>query len=232
MAERRGAAYNCPPIDQLGLTTSIARAVIDELVAMIPQFQNDSTSQPDNLLGVPWVSQIDQNSPDSLDCGQACVLMLLKYYDNPPSPAILSNTTVNDLVELMRVIDVQKGRPRRADNLTNGQDLVDLSGANGLQVIHDAQFSNLNKVIDLLHQRRPVILLVNYHDLQFPLHLQSGTDQGMHWLVVIGYSDHGQAFIVHDPLWTPAQRNGRGGGHLQISRVNLENARRLNWAVY
>lgn len=232
LADHRHAAYSGQPLDKLPLAAEIVWAVESALAAMPPAFDSTTVERVDYLLSVPWVSQLDANSTAGADCGHACVLMLLKYYDNPPSPDILSDTTVDNLVNLMRDIDVRQGRPRRAKNTTSDQDLVDLAAANGLELRADRNFKNLDKAMAQLKKRRPVIVLVNYLDLQFPDHLQSGPDQGWYWLVIVGSSNGGNTFIVNDPLWTPQARSNRGGKELQIARATLTRALRLNRAVY
>jgi hypothetical protein len=231
LINNRHVPYDRTPIDQLGLPQDVCDAILEELAQMPPEFQSLLMSTPDVMLNVPYVSQLDEDSPDPLDCGHACVLMLLKYYDNPPSPTILSNTTVHALVETMRNIDTRNGKPRRAQNLTSHIDLIALAKEFGLDIKAEIPFKKVDKIVKALDKRRPVVPLVNYKDLKFPKHLDTGDDQGWHWLVVVGYADNGDTFIVNDPLWTLDRRSGRGGAGLAISRQDLTNALRGNVAV-
>jgi hypothetical protein len=151
------------------------------------------------ILEVPWVSQVDLNSPGAFDCGQACVLMLLKYYGKGAG-LIVKNLT-----------DLVGGR-------TTGSQLVRLAADFEL-TIEPINISNtvaalqtgLSKQIDA---GRPVILLVNYRDLRFDNIVASKSDPGLHWLVVVG--NEGDRFYVNDPLWMAIDRNGRGGNQVPI----------------
>jgi hypothetical protein len=223
LADHRRAVYDCPPIDQLGLSAALEQAVIAQLAMMTPVFRSDVQPRRGVLLNVPWVSQLD-NAPDGADCGQACVLMLLRYYNSASSPVNPTSLTVRALVELMRDIDEQHGKPRRLDNSTTANDLVNLAAANGLQLKRHSNFESLDSAVEALNNGYAVVPLVDYIDLQLPDHLQSGSDQGPHWLVIIGHSNSGRTFIVHDPLWALHQNGGHGGAALPITRETLQSA--------
>lgn len=156
-------------------------------------------------LRVPWISQLGPDVEGSGDCGQACILMLLYYYGiiEPTSPI-----TVEHLCE------IKSGK-------TSAADLVRLAAKFDLELI-TALVGYVSDLRQYLYDERPVILLVNYNDLDFPVHLASGANQGWHWLLVVGYE--GEDFVVHDPLWLPSQRMGRGGGSITIPGNTLRAA--------
>lgn len=156
------------------------------------------------LLVVPWVSQIDKQSEGAFDCGQASLLMLLKFYGK-----VNGDVTVDDLSS-------------RVPKYTSANQLRDLAGYYEFspKTLYIRSVDTLRALVD---SGRPAVVLVDYAKLEFPDHLLSGSDQGWHWLVVVGYRDDG-TFIVHDPLWLPYQRGGHGGAYLTIARNRLQNA--------
>jgi len=121
-------------------------------------------------LSVTWISQLDADSPDGLDCGQAGVVMMFRYY------GVGLGVRVKDLCKIIM------GR-------TTAANLVALAARERLALrLYNTATEDLAQTLrDLLDAQRPVILLVNYADLMFPVHLASGANQGYHWLVVIGY---------------------------------------------
>ncbi|MBN1284863.1 MAG: SH3 domain-containing protein [Anaerolineae bacterium] len=161
-------------------------------------------TDPYPLLSVPWVSQIDRDSTGAFDCGQASLLMVLKFHDK-----VDVGVTVDDLNKIV-------------PKYTSATQLRELAAhyTLTLKALYTDSVDRLRAVID---KGRPAIVLVDYVKLEFPDHLLSGPDQGWHWLVVTGYKDDG-TFIVHDPLWLPYQRGGRGGAYLTIERDTLQNA--------
>ncbi len=198
IVEDRRAAYTGPDIwDLPNLSDAAKRAIAAELQAMPPLGAG-------RVLRVPWISQIDERSTGQNDCGQACVLMLFQYYGKANS-----GVTVDDLTGL---------RP----GMTDAAGLRDLAAHFDLALTVDESFASVDSLRRLIDQGKPVAVLVNYEDLRFPPHLSS-QDQGWHWLVVVGYRGDDR-FIVHDPLWRPDQRDGRGGANLTIARDMLQDA--------
>lgn len=198
IAGDRPAAYAGPDIMDLpNLPDAVKRAVAARLEAM-------PLLGVARILSVPWVSQLDARSTGQNDCGQACVLMLAHAYGK-----VNRNMTVDDLATL---------RPGRTDAAA----LRDLAARFDLALTVDETFTGVDSLRRLIDQGKPVAVLVNYEDLHFPPHLSS-PDQGWHWLLVVGYRGDDQ-FIVHDPLWRPDQRDGRGGAYLRIARDTLQSA--------
>ena len=197
IANNRSAPYAGPAIAALpNLSAEVKNAVAAALATMPPLGAK-------RLLNVPWISQLDPNSTAPNDCGQAVVLMLLRFYGK-----VGNNVTVDDLSRI---------KPGK----TTGADLRNLAARFGLSLVIDTTFGSVESLYAPVSRGRPVIVLVNYIDLHFPPHL-SNPDQGWHWLVIVGYD--GDTLIVHDPLWTPSQRSGKGGANLTISRQTLQNA--------
>lgn len=171
---------------------------------------DSTTDTSTTLLEIPWVTQVDTvTAPGGFDCGQACVLMLLKYYGK-----VGGNVTVKTLT------DIRGGR-------TTAQNLVDLAGRfnQRLSIVPNLQqtvesIETLKKPVSL---GRPVIVLVNYLSLQFANPIVT-TNPGLHWLVVAGYE--GDTFYVHDPLWLAWHRNGQGGSYVPILVDTLTRAYR------
>jgi hypothetical protein len=162
------------------------------------------------LLEVPWASQVDVFSPGAFDCGQSCVLMLLKYYNHAAPGLVVKNLT-----------DVVDGR-------TTMSQLIALAAGFGLTLTSlpiaptlNALQTGLSKQIDA---GKPVILLVNYRQLGFDNIVASKSDPGLHWLIVVGAE--GDTFYVHDPLWMPIDRQGRGGAFVPIRIDSLVRAYR------
>lgn len=160
----------------------------------------------DHWLPVPYVSQLGSDALAPYDCGQACVLMLHRYYypiGRDYTPDLLSKleygkTTAQELVHLGSQL-------LPALQLT----YADMSAQGFLAWLRTALVA------------RPVIALVDYKMLGLVDHLAGGTDQGLHWLVIIGYSAVGDYFTVHDPLWSPAQREGLGGALIKLNANTL-----------
>ena len=214
LTEDRKKIYSGTPIADLpNLTpdqkTLIQRALDGKPLETVNYNGNDPTDTPtapdeplptEKLLNIQWVSQFDPYGTPNTDCGDACVLMLLWYYHfKTPDARIVfkklyGTTTAAELLYLGKEYDL---------TLTT----EDVS---------------LDRVKVLVASGKPVIVLVDYKMLGFPVHLRSGVNQGHHWFVVVGYNESG--FVIHDPLWMPAQRNGMGGAYLPIERDTLQNA--------
>lgn len=197
IADNRDAVYGGPPIAALSnLPANVRQAVEAKLRAMPP-------IGSERVLTVPWVSQLDPFSTAPNDCGQACVLMLLRYYKK-----VGNNVTVNDLVK------IEPGK-------TTAEELRGLASRFSLSLAVDKTFASVDSLRAPISKGRPVIVLVNYLDLHFPPHLPN-PDQGWHWLLLIGH--RGDEFVVHDPLWRPSDRGGKGGASLTLARDTLQNA--------
>lgn len=216
----RHKVYDGIPIDQLPNLTQEQKDLIKLALANQP-LPSASLSAPTTpaapapgeaaippvqpkILEITWISQMDEDGHGNNDCGDASVLMLLHYYGHatPSREEVFSRfagkTTTANLITLASEF-----------NLT----LTSVAGTNA---------DLIDLLPGLIDANKPVIPLLNYADLMFPVHLGSGVDQGLHWFVVVGYAD--DVFYVHDPLWLPTQRNGQGGAFLQIQRETLENA--------
>ncbi len=154
----------------------------------------------EKVLDIQWVSQFDAVGTPNTDCGDACVLMLLWYYHFKTPAARI-------------VFKLLSGTTTAAELLYLGKEY---------DLILTTEPVSLDRVKELVAAGTPVIVLVDYKRLGFPVHLRSGVNQGHHWFVVVGYNAAG--FVIHDPLWMPAQRNGMGGGYLPIERDTLQNA--------
>ncbi|PJF26779.1 MAG: hypothetical protein CUN53_06550, partial [Phototrophicales bacterium] len=183
---------------QHDLGWSASRAIDGSVVFM--EQVDSRIEKKARTLEVPWVSQVDVNAPGAFDCGQACVLMLLKYYGKAAPELIVKNLT-----------DIIDGR-------TTASQLIKLARDFGLTIdtldirptIASLQ-TNLSRQLD---QGKPALLLVNYRDLGFDNVIASKTDPGLHWLLVVGVEK--DTFYVHDPLWMPVDRGQKGGALVPI----------------
>lgn len=209
LLKNRGAAYSGDPIPRLPNLSNNFKRLLMLAIRKLPQLGEN------RILDVPWVSQIGANAPGGFDCGQACVLMLLRYYD----PQRHNSTRVIDLT------NIRSGK-------TTAQALVALAARFGLQLgTLPMDPTRLDDLRNTIANGRPVILLVNYLDLGFTeSHLSTGLDQGLHWVVVHGFE--GDQFVFHDPLWGENQRNGLGGSNLRISSRQLASAIRQHPAPF
>lgn len=167
-----------------------------------------------NLLIVPWVSQLTSTSASPNDCGQACVLMLWRWQN----PLQMDKYTVDKLSSLEY-------------SYTSADELVALGARLDPPVNLRAHAHSFDDWQNEWNEGWyvPSIWLVDYKMLPFPSHLVGGTDQGTHWLVVVG-ADADSGFIwVHDPLWTPSQNNKQGGAFLQLTVEQF--ARAVIWGT-
>jgi putative glycosyl hydrolase len=218
----RSQVYIGKPIDELPNLTQTQKDLIKLALAKqpLPITSLNTPTPPEagapgaaaspgiqpKILEIGWISQMDQSGHGNNDCGDASVLTLLRYYKCPaPSSE--------------EVFSQFSGK-------TNGDNLIALAGDYHLTLTSKSGPNPelIGLLSGLIDGNKPAILLVNYDDLMFPVHLISGADQGMHWFVVVGYAD--DVFYVHDPLWLPTQRDGKGGAFLQIHRDTLQNALR------
>jgi len=202
IADNRQGTYSNPPISTLANLKEEWRTTIINL--LIAEAERNPVTGDTKRLNVPYVSQIDERGLGNNDCGQASVLMLLKYY------GMAGSLTVKDL-------------HNQTPGKTSAEQLVALAKRNALATLKvDRTLPNVDTFRAILDNGRPIILLVDYKKLMFPVHLASGVDQGLHWFVLIGYTKTG--FIVHDPLWAKIARNGKGGADLDITRETLRGA--------
>jgi uncharacterized protein YvpB len=167
---------------------SAARSVDNNQVFM-EQFEEGTgggARQITNILEVPWYSQVSATASRAFDCGQTCVLMLLRYYNK-----VGREMTVNDLTA------IENGR-------TTYQELQGLAWRFGLALTLQpikANKSSMESIRGFIDQGKPAIVLVNYLDLKLPNSLASPphADPGLHWLVIRGYDQ--DRFLLNDPLW-------------------------------
>ncbi|MCC6975316.1 MAG: C39 family peptidase [Anaerolineae bacterium] len=202
IANDRQALFAGPAISSLpNLTPEQRRSILNVIKGMTPV-----PVESEKLLPLDWITQIDEKGSGNNDCGQACVLMLLRYYGMGGDQSV-------------------KKLHAKLSGKTSASQLVWLAGQFGLTLKVDTSFANVDGLRAPLESGRPVILLVDYKELQFPVHLSTGVDQGWHWLVVSGYNDSG--YIVDDPLWLATTNNGqggKGGSNLKIKRDVLQKA--------
>lgn len=161
-------------------------------------------------LDVPYVSQLGNGATLPNDCGQASLLMMLRFYGK-----VAERVTVDML-------------SRDTYSYTTATQLASLASRYDMPLAWDREPIGID-MRAMLTAGHPVILLVNYADLGFPPHLASGVDQGYHWLLVIGLDDAG--YTVHDPLWLSSDRAGFGGADLRITPAQLSTAYR-GYRVY
>lgn len=173
----------------------------------------DDTERKVNILEVPWISQVSATATGAFDCGQTCVLMLLRYYDKVG--------TDKHVIDLTRIKD---GR-------TTWNDLISLSGQFGLQVglqdIKQNITSIKSRLPKLIDAGQPAIMLVYYRDLQLPNTIANPprADPGLHWLVVRGYD--GDTFFVNDPLWLEEEHRSKyASGMIPVRLDTLNRAYR------
>jgi hypothetical protein len=165
-----------------------------------------NTLTPSILLQTPWFSQLQDNGEDNGACAQACLLMLLHYYQSMPSNGLLN-------LEALCAI--------KPDWLT-AHDLVSLAAKPFKLSLMPFVAGNVLSLRQYLLSGRPVMLLVNYALLDFESHLPHGKDLRTHWLLVIGYQY--DDFVLHDPLWLPLQQCGRGGAYRKVHYSTLQAA--------
>lgn len=158
------------------------------------------------LLQTPWYSQLRENGEDSGACAQACLLMLLHYYQALPAHGHLG---LEDLCAL---------KP----NWLTARDLVALAARSFKLSLMPFVAVNVLSLRQYLLSDRPVMLLVNYALLDFESHLPIGEDLRTHWLLVIGYQY--DDFVLHDPLWQPLHQRGRGGAYRKVHYSTLQSA--------
>jgi uncharacterized protein YvpB len=208
MVDDRYGPYMGPEPDNLPSLSDELKAIIYEtLIAWAPE-------AGDVLLKVPWISQIQPHAGDGNDCGQTCVLMALKYHD--PSKKHLN---VEDLTNHPNLIKYK-------NKYTDAADLIDVAFTYGLTLKPDYHFGQVSNLIKQLRAERPVILLVNYP----LLHFDTVHSAGGHWITLVGYQDG--EIVLNDPLWLKAERGGKGGKHLKVSKQTLQNALIGNNALY
>lgn len=154
------------------------------------------------LLNVEWLSQIADYARGKYDCGQAVSAMIIRALGGPKiwpdtlSLKLSGRTTAMHLAGFIR------------DYIPN------VSFAYGR-----ADTDTYQKAVD---RGLFTVSLVDYKGLNLPVHLASGNDQGPHWVLVTGYDENN--IIIHDPLWTPKQREGQGGAYLRIPKNIFQKA--------
>jgi hypothetical protein len=142
-------------------------------------------------LTVPWFTQVQTGNNLRNDCGHACVLMLLRYYDLG-SPSL----TVPDLYRLPF---------KNANGTTTHQHLQKLAAEHKLTLApftRPSTAASLETIRASIRQNRPTILLVWYPSLKFR---NPANGPFNHWVVVTGFQ--GSTFYLNDPLWV-ASRDG------------------------
>ena len=166
---------------------------------------------PSSVLKVPYSTQIMSDGKGHDACGETSVKMVVGFYGKDPGDSV--QTMANKLGKW---------------GLTTGSnDLIKLAGLYGVSLSVLTHDNTLDAIRAQLAASKPVILLVNYKDLGFRVHLGGGyggdpTNQGAHWFVVIGVVD--KTFYVNDPLWVLSDRHGKGGACLPISSDQLSKA--------
>lgn len=163
-----------------------------------------------DLLPVEWISQVDANAPGANDCGQTCVLMLLRYYGKASARLTVKTLT-----------NVYAGR-------TGADTLMRLAAMYGLNLaLQDGKAMGLADALrESIAGKNPAIALVNYRDTGItPAENPTArVDPGLHWAVVVGAS--GDWFYLHDPLWIPSARGGNGGAYVPVHKDALAKAYR------
>jgi len=169
---------------------------IDSNQIFMEKVETDAANRKVNILEVPWISQVSATATGAFDCGQTCVLMLLRYYSK-----VGADTHVIDLTRIK-------------DGRTTWNDLISLAGQFDLSLalqpdIKQTITSIRSKLPKLIDAGQPAILLVYYRDLQLPNTIANPPrpDPGLHWLVVRGYD--GDTFFVNDPLWLEEEHRSK-----------------------
>jgi hypothetical protein len=183
---------------QHDLGWSASRAIDGSLLFM--EQVDSRLDKKARTLEVPWVSQVDANAPGAFDCGQACVLMLLKYYGKAAPELAVKNLT-----------DIIDGRTTAAQLIRLAHDFGLTIDTLDIRPTIASLQTNLSRQLDL---GKPALVLVNYRDLGFDNVIANKTDPGLHWLVVVGVDR--DTFYVHDPLWLPVDRGQKGGAQVPI----------------
>jgi hypothetical protein len=179
---------------------------INERKLLVMMDAQVNTLTPSILLQTPWFSQLQDNGEDSSACAQACLLMLLHYYQSMPSNG------------LFKLEDLCAIKP----NWLTAYELVSLAAKPFKLSLMPFVAGNVLSLRQYLLSGRPVMLFVNYALLDFESHLPQGEDLRTHWLLVIGYQD--DDFVLHDPLWMPLRQRGRGGAYRKVHYSTLQTA--------
>ena len=179
------------------------------VAARYVEIVRDDGPCPDNALKVPYYSQIFEAGGRLSGwkaCGPTSDKMLIEYYK--------PGTT--DPIEVMAK------KIGRWDQDTGWNDLIKLARLYNVELNLMQHDGTLEMLKASLAAKHPAIVLVDYVRLGFPNHLDSGPDQGDHFFVVIGMDDN--TVFVNDPLWTPDQRNGRGGSCIGMDKSRFAHA--------
>ncbi|MCC6612608.1 MAG: C39 family peptidase [Anaerolineae bacterium] len=186
---------------------------VDSNQVFMETVEADTGDRKVNILEVPWISQVSATATGAFDCGQTCVLMLLRYYSKVgPDKHVIDltrlkdgRTTWNDLIELAGLFDLPLALQDVKQNITSLR-------------------SKLPKLIDA---GKPAILLVYYRDLQLPNTIANPprADPGLHWLVARGYD--GDTFFINDPLWLEEEHRSKyASGMIPVRLDTLNRAYR------
>jgi hypothetical protein len=166
-----------------------------------------NTQMTTMVFQTPWVSQLKANGEDSRACAQACLLMLLHFYKCIPQNTTLA---LEDLCAMkpdcMAAHELASLAAKPCFNLS----LMPFVLANSL---------SLRQYLLAGH---PIMVLVNYALLDFEIHLPVDADLRNQWVLVIGYDI--DEFVLHDPLWLPLQRRGKGGAYRKVHYSTLQSA--------
>ncbi|CAG1006186.1 hypothetical protein ANRL4_03604 [Anaerolineae bacterium] len=197
IANDREGLFAGPAISSLpNLTLEQRRSILNAIKGMTPV-----PIEAEKLLPLDWITHIDDWGSGNNDCGQVCVLMLLRYYGMGGDQSV-------------------KKLHAKLAGKTSASQLVWLAGQFGLTLKVDTTFADVDGLRIPLERGRPVILLVDYRELQYPVHLPSNVE--WHWVVVSGY--YGEGYIVDDPLWLAIGQGDKGGNNLKIKRDMLQKA--------
>ena len=241
--DNRESLYTGPQIDEMAnLDEELREAIRAELAKMTPPPPPYARKYARKVLRVPWVSQMHpDDANDPYDCGPSCVLMLLRA-----AGKVGDEVTVEDLNEILFPEIVEKTeKDRRAwlkakndDGTPNGAtgagQLRQLALSKGLELATGVVNPALDNLYEAIDADRAVILGVQYRRLyvdpyEWDKHLDSGPDQGPHWLLVIGYE--GDDFVVHDPLW-PIDKDGGIAWLLEYDRLKGAASIPYEWSGY
>jgi hypothetical protein len=213
IVKARHSRYTLKPLETLPLDAIIRAAVIKALVGVAP------LGDVGGALPVPWVSQAGRGAANSFnDCGQACIAMFLRAYNQPGA-----GMTVDQLTQMLggttgkTGVEDLRGLARRASN-------------GGLQLERlqlRPELGAMGTLRSALAQRKPIILLVQWVATGFQRFGSADVAPGAvnipHWFVVVGAQN--DEFLINDPLFFATARTGKGGAAIPISAGVLDAAR-------
>lgn len=151
---------------------------LDEIIIILSRL----ASPRPVMLPVPYRSQHDQDAQISrLDCGPACVAMILQFYGK--------NIAIDDVTRIAGLDSTNANELKSAAENWNVHLMLLLDIAP-------------HEIEDLIDAGRPMIALVDY--AKFGDNRQDRNYNGLHWVVIVGYD--AKYFYINDPDYWSGRR--------------------------